>query len=561
MNQSEKVKAILEELETQKAIRGKSDKTRWEAFSFVKHRTWQYSTSQSCPIKDIHLYDTTGVEATNVFASGFMDSFTPPNQNWFSPTLKMKKYGASVMPDFGHEYTDYVRDSMMDEMEHSNFYEQNDLSNKDTIVGGYSCMLIQNNPDADDGKGRIFCTAMNPWQCYFDKDLNGDWNLFMYTYSLNGRQILEKFPDISRESELYDRARKAPKAPFSMVYVIMKRNRIMDNNGNYVEFSRIFRRNMRYAVLEICIDTSEIISESGSTYFPVVIHNINDSGDSQYGCGYVMGQIEEFSKLNRIAYEYGLVIAKINHGAFFVPQAMMESFSNDPESRVPMQADQLVAKRVDDPVDLTAVASLLALQQERVRNIMYNSLFSALSNTDKVYTATQVNALKNESYSKLAPLYGTIQSKKLDPTLQIIMMIMIENDRLEVDPKYIGADAETKMKFMFESAMAKTMQAYANSNAANITIEALASFINLGFSDSADNVDRDAVMRDIMFSGGAPASYFIDYDEMIANRNRRQETARQQLDLENRVKESEINRNNAGASNLNNSGGFNGGAE
>ena len=557
MTDDVKVKAVLDELDYQKGVRGKSDSVRWQAYAIVKHRADLLSRSGDSPVPYEHLYDMTGVQAFETFISGFMDAFTPPNQDWFSPRLRSRKYPSSLPTDYGSEYMDYLRNAMKDEIDHSNFYDEKTLASKDTVCGGYSCKLIQDNPE----EGRVFFKTMEPWRCWFDKDLTGNWNLFLYEYVLSGREVLEKFPDMDRSSDTYREAKEAPRKKFSMVYCITARNRIVDTNGQKIRFSKLFRKNMKFAILEICRDTEEMISESGSTYFPVVIHTIGDSGDNRYGCGLIMRYLEEFSKLNRLGYEYGLVIAKLNHGAFYVPQDMMEDFSNDPEARIPYQDAQLLGHRVDDPVDLRAASEILALQQNTVRELLYNSLFSFLTNSDKVYTATQVNALHNESYSKLAPLYGTVQNKDLDPTLQMIMKIMIDNDRLTVDEKYIGPEADTKLEFLFDSAMAQAMQAYTKSNAANVTVEALAAFMNLGVTSVIDNFDTDNMIRDVAYSGGAPSSYFVPRNRMEDSRAERRRAAEEQLWLENRVKESEIARNNAGASNLNNSGGFNGGAE
>lgn len=554
---ADKVETILNELDYQKGIRRKSDDLRWQAFAIVKHRTEMFSIANDCPIKHEHLYDMAGVKAFDTFIAGFMDAFTPPNQQWFSIRLKSRSYRETLPSDYGIEYTDYVRNAMRDEIEHSNYYDQRTLASKDMVCGGYSCKLIQNNPK----EKRIFCNALEPWRCYFDKDLHGNWNLFFYEYYLTGRELIEKFPNLDRNGKTYSTAKDAPKKIFKMVYVITERKRIVDSEGNIVRFSKAFRRKMRYAVLEICVDTKEILLESGSTYFPVVIHVLQENGDSQYGCGIIMKHIEEFSKLNRVAYEYGLVIAKINHAPFFVPPEQMEDFSNDPEARVAMQANGLNAQRIEDPVDLNAASDILVLQQNVVRELLYNSLFSFLTSSDKVYTATQVNALHSESYSKLAPLYGTIQCKDLDPTLRMIMKIMIDNDRLEVDTEYIGESAKTKLEFLFDSAMAQAMQAYTNVNAANITLDTLAVLMNMGITSVADNIDFDDLMRNVMYSGGAPASFYIDRRKMEADREARRKAAQEQLDIENNLKRSEINRNNAGAANLNNSAGFNGGME
>lgn len=551
-----KIEAILEELGYQKGIRGKSDPLRWDAYSIVKHRTERFSTTDS-PIKHEHLYDDTGVQAFETFISGFMDSFTPPTQDWFTPKLESTDYNRTLTPDFGGKYLSYIKRAMKHEIDHSNFYDQEELASKDTICGGYSCKLIQNNEE----DGVIFSKTLEPWRCWFDRDLKGNWDLFLYEYNLTGRELLEKFPDLDKDTKIYESAKKGPRRTFPILYCIAKRDRIVDNNGDKVKFSPIIRKNMKYAVMEISVSTSEMLQESGSTFFPVVIHTLLDTGDNQYGCGLIMKYIEEFSKLNRVGYEFGLAVAKLNHAPFFVPAEMMDDFSNDPEARIPIQSGSLTATRVEDPVDLSAALAVLEDQRSTVKNLLYNSLFSFLTDSDKVYTATQINALNSESYSKLTPLYGTVTNKKLDPTLKIILKIMIDEKRVTLDPNYLGKNASTRLKFTFDSAMAQAMEAYTRSNAVNVTLETLSVFMNMGFTEVADNVNRDNMLRDVMYSGGAPSTYFIDSEQVKAIREQRAEMMAQQAQIQNELTQSEINRNNAGAANLNNNAGFNGGAE
>lgn len=555
--QDPRIEEIKKLLANQKAVRAKSDGDRWAAMSYVRHRMPEQSVADMCPVPsadDNRLYDDAGVLAYNDFVTGFMGSLMSPSQEWFSPVLVPKDYGKQPDPAYGIEYTSAEKNKIMDELAHSNFYADQSIANRDVTAGSYSCTLVQNNPK----ENRIFLSTLEPWRCYFDRDLQSNWNLFLYEYELDGYELLEKFPDIDKSSKLFkDASVGRTNIRFDMLYVITENNRLRDSKGALMRFNR----NKRFSVLEICLSRNEILSESGSDFFPVVIHVWEESGSSQYGVGPVMKYLSEFRKLNRLGYEYGLSIAKINHHGWLVPDAMMDSFSADPEARIAYQSKELIPMPLEEQQDITQALNALDNQRQVIRKLMYNDLFSYLSNTDKVYTATQVNAVKSETVSRLAPVYGNIQIQKIDPLLKLVWKIMLDNDRAELDTKYLGIDADYKMSFNLDSSMALQLRNYTQSQSASLVLEALGQVMQLQITSALDNVDTDNLMRAIMISSGAPSSFFVNAEDRDRKRQMQQQMAMDQMQLQSELTNSEINRNNAGAANLNNIAGMNGGEQ
>lgn len=544
-------------LANQKAIRAKSDNDRWAAMSYVRHRMPEQSVSDMCPVPsadDNRLYDDAGVLAYNDFVTGFMGSLMSPTQDWFSPVLVPKDYSKEPDPAYGIEYTSAEKNKINEELTHSNFYADQSIANRDVTAGSYSCTLVQNNPK----ENRIFLSTLEPWRCYFDRDLQSNWNLFMYEYQLDGYELIEKFPDLDKTSKIYrDASIGRTNIKFNMLYVITENNRLRNSKGELMRFNK----NKKFSILEIAVDREEILMESGSDYFPVVIHVWEESGSSQYGVGPVMKYLSEFRKLNRLGYEYGLSIAKINHHGWLVPDSMMDSFSADPEARIAYQSKELIPMPLEEQQDITLALNALDNQRQVIRKLMYNDLFSYLSNTDKVFTATQVNAVKSETVSRLAPVYGNIQIQKIDPLLKLIWKIMLDEGRAELDTKYLGVKADYKMSFSLDSSMALQLKNYTQSQSASLVLEALTSILNLQITSALDNVDTDNLIRSIMVSSGAPSSYFVSAEDRDRKREMQQQMAMAQMQLQSDLTNSEINRNNAGAANLNNIAGNNGGEQ
>lgn len=535
------------------AIRQKSDPTRFEAFAYLRHRTKEHSFAEDCPVESKRLYDMTGVQSFDSFIDGFMGAFMSQNQDWFKSRIISKNPEVTYEPDYGNEYTSYVNRAMKMEMDSSNLYEQSKMAAKDTVAGGYSCMLVQNDPE----NGRCHYDTLMPWRCCFDSDINGNWDTFFYDYSLNGYQMIQKFPDLrSRNPKIYKMAADGLETKvFNMRFCIIKRKRLSLYKGK--KSSKIFSKNMRYAAFEICTTENAIIDESGYTDFPVVIHVYSKSGDSPYGEGIATRNIDELRKLNRLGYEYGLSIAKINHGAWLVPESMKNKFSDDPESRTYYQNRELIPIPLQEQQDLKAQQEVLAIQQATVKSMFYNELFDYFLSTDKVYTATQVSQVKSDTYARLSGTYTNIYQQKIDPILKLTFMTMLNNGRIQNAEKYIGND--NKMMFLLDSAMSQTIETYTNITAVNTITEFLQTYLSMGINTPLENMDIDNITRSYMFSSGAPATFFRSIEQRDKDRQDQREAARKQLELEQMKIASEINRNNAGASNLNNVQGNNGG--
>lgn len=570
-----KIEAIINLFEYEKSLRAKSDPLRWEAMSFVSHRTRSLSCANDSPVRDRRLYSEAGKDAINTLASGFMSALMSENQAWFSARLIPRNYRMSYDPAENLDYSSYVVKSMLSEFGNSNFYSETGLASLDSIIGGFSCELVQNNEE----ENISFYQTLAPWRCWFDKDTKGNWDTFFYTYTLTGREFLERFEDEELEERTRTKALRGLNANvFNMLYVICDRKKVLNENTG----SMLFKKGMKFALLHIDLDDNKIIQEGGTNNFPVVIHLWENSVDSHYGVGLVMKYISAFKKLNELAYEDGIVGEKNAFPPMNVPKMMEESFSDDPKARNYYTTSDQIATQLDQKIDLNASSNRLAMQEAVIRKLCYNDYFNWLSTHEQVYTATQVMQVKSESLSQLVPIYGNINSQKISKLLQLTFMNMVDNGRLEM-PSDGSLDMEerknsrgdtmldrdgnaikqskSRMKFVLESAMARQLETYTTTNAFSYILEAVTAVINVGKGDILDNIDFDSAIREVAIGNGATPQMLVKKSAVDEIRATRQKIQEQQIALENDVKKSEIVRNQAGASNLNNAVGMNGGAQ
>ena len=552
METDTRVQAIMNLYNQQKSIRAVNDKKRWLAMAYADHRT----DSLNSPIPEVHLYDSAGKIAIRTLVEGLIDSIMSPQQNWFSLRIVSGDFHKILPPSYGVEYTTYAKRAMKNEFDHSNFYEEQNIASYDAITCGYSCTLFQN----DEKTKRIYLQTFEPWNCWFDTDTKGNYNIFLHRYYLDGLELLERFGE-NLTPEKRDEAKRTGKdGRYEMLMVIMQRPYFRDSYGKIIQFSHRIAKRMKYACVHILLDTNQIVSETGYRDFPVIIHVWEKDGISQYGVGLVMKHIEEFGKLNRLAFEYGTAIAKINHVPWLVPDTMLNSFSDDPESIIPYQSSDLIPRPLQEPIDINAAGEQLTLQQNYIAKIFYNEIFSYLLNQDKVYTATQINAVKSEGLSKISPIYSRIQSQKIDPSLKLVFKIMLDNGRVDLpeDTELFGTG--NKFEFILDSSMSQMIQRYQMQTSNAVLMDLIAQLTQLGYASQVRKyINVGNLILSHMEQTGADSPLYVTAEERKRIEEEERELMRMQLEQQAGLAQSEINRNNAGAANLNNAAGANGG--
>ena len=556
-NRTVHITRLFEQL---RSIRAKGDKLRWMAMAFINHRTKESAFGDDCPVPDIHLYDCTGILAVRTFVEGLGSSIMSPGQEWFSMRLMPIDFETELPPAYGVRYLTYAKKKLAYEMDHSNFYDEETIGLYDAISCGYSCTMFQNDSET----GSLYLKTLAPWNCYFDTDKAGNYCCFMYTYTLDGQGLIDEFgkdgniPEkILNEAKISGKERR-----YSILYCIAKRPYVRDSEGNSIRYSKKISKRMKYAAIYILrSDGDYVLRESGFVNFPVVIHVWEKSGDSQYGIGLVMKYIAEFGKLNRLAYEYGLSVAKLNHGAWLVPDTMTEAFSDDPETIIPYQSKDLLPMQLQEKIDVNAAGEQLMLQQQYIQKLFYNDIFSYLLNQDKVFTATQVNAVKAEGLGKIYPIYTRLQKQKIDPSLSLVYSIMLSNRRIrKPSAKLMVSKDRNRIEFILDSAMSQMLANYQAQTSNSVLLDLAIQLINLGLGDLVERyMNVGNLILSYMEQTGADSNLYVSPADRQTMENNARELSNESLDLERRLKESEINRNNAGAANLNNAIGANGG--
>lgn len=519
-----------------------NDALRWEALSYVGHRL-KGSSDPDCPTPDTRLYSSAGVRAFNRFADGFMGNVMSRNIRWFATQYEDPLFQDTDDIEGANEYFSRTDQRMYSELDKSNFYPESMTAFKDSVATGSSAMFVQNDPE-----NKICCyRTIAPWRWYADTNRYGTFDTFFYRYYLTNDKFLQEFEDTAPK-ELVESAKKNINSQDvrQIVQCIYPRD-------SYIKYAKISKRK-KYACVYLDITNARVVKESGYDQFPVVIHVYDRSGDDIYGTGLVMAYISEFRKLNRLAYDFAFALRMSGKGMWAVPQSMVDKFMVQPEAVLPYTTqDQIPIRtdRADDSIQFQMQA--LSDQISLIDSLLYADMFTYMMRQTKVYTATQVNAVRSETLSLLAAVFGNTQKQKIEKSLRLTFYLMAKNNRIEAPPKALLKNMNT-MNFTLNSVLAQSLQSYAQKDANLTNLETASAFANMGMTDVLDIYDFDYIARAISRGSGADARSTRSKATVEKIRSARQAQQAQAMQTQQALAQSEMIRNLGGKSSNNPTG-------
>lgn len=561
----ELIQFLLKRFDHLKQVRALNEALRWEALAYANHRTKEASLT-NCPVPDIELYATEGVVAIENFVNGFSGNLVSINQNWASFRYESKDFTQQDDIPNANEFLGTVQKLTMSELAQSNFYAENRLADKDSFITGCSAMFIDND------KEEKICTfkTLPPWDWWCDTNKNGKYDTFFYRKRMDAFKALEMFGKDCPESIKEAAYKQDGKDPTTYEFLLC----IFPRKKPYVNGPTPFVKKRKFAAIWLYLSSGtdgitetvskdEIVQISGYEKFPVVIHCWDQDGDNPYGTSPVIRNLPTLRKLNMYAYEEALTVQKNNHSAFVMTPAVEEQFSDDPFAHIIVPSMEQAPQPLNQPQTIDGAIKLRAELVDYISRIFYNDMFNYLSRQDKVFTATQVNAVKSEELTLLSAIFGNVQSQKIDKIIKYVVYLMGKNKRL---PEGANEALEEggKLKIVLDSTLAQTLRSYTfrDSGLADLElIERVANVANASQSSEIagmlDNVEPNNLMRTIMFGNGSDPSVIRDKSEVMQIQMARAQQQAQMAQTQQQLAESEMIRNMGGMANNNNSTGRN----
>ena len=545
--EDELAKAIVRKWDKLKLERKKTEALRWEACAFVRHRTKEFSNENS-PITPVKIYNTGGVEALDVFVSGYNGNLISPSLRWFKLTFRGENYESPDTITGAKDYLELCEKIMHSELEKSNFYPMDKLATRDAVVQGTSAEWIID----DVSRGMCVYDVIPPWDFWIDRNYTGKVTTLYYQYKLSAQDAYDRFGDTTPEEIRRDIENDNADADHDFVLAIYPRKNLYNKHGKIITST-----NKKYAAVTYCVTSDSTIDESGYDEFPIAVHIWEPDGTSVYGMGLVMRYMTELKRLNAMSKDELIAIQKVANPSMIVPENMKGRFSTDPGSRNYTNSEKNRPEILHSVSDVTWLSNEIRELEAKIKRLFFNDLFNYLMRQDKVLTATQVQAIKSEELALLASILGTTQYMKINPIVKRTFKVMSRAGRLPKPPKEFLRTKNPLLRIELDGPLAKNIKAFSTQNGLQAGWEWIREMKSMGFEAALDNVNMDDYIRKALDAVGVPQTSINELRTVAEVRARKEQMMQQQMAMQQAQQESEIQRNAGGQANLNNPQGNN----
>lgn len=546
--ESELAKHIIRNWERMKVERKKTEKSRWEACSYVKHRQNEFSVEDS-PVKDISLYNSAGINAFETFVNGYHGNLISPTLRWFKLTFTGDNYEDSDTMYGANDYLEVCENQMFAEFNKSSFYPMDKLATRDAAVQGTSAEFIID----DVSLGMAIFDVIPPWDFWIYKGASGQVDTLYYRYKLSAQSARDRFKENTPKPVTEDIEADNADAMHTFLLAVYPRKNMLNPKG-----LPVISTQKRFAAVTICVTDNSLVEESGFDDFPFAVHVWEQDGTSVYGKGLVMKYIEELKMLNAISREEVIAAQKQVNPPMTIPENLKGRFSTDPGARnYTNNAMDNRPQMLQTVQDIGWVSNKIKDMEAKIERLFYNNLFNYLMRQDKVLTATQVQAIKNEELALLSSVLGSTQHMKINPIVKRTFRIMSRAGRLPKPPKELVRLKNPLLRVELDGPLAQNIKVFAMQSGLQAGLEWIERFKMLQLDDVFDNVDIDEFFRKALEAAGVPPTAIHEIQDRDMIRQQKAMLLQQQMQMEQMQQASEIQRNLGGLSNINNPEGVN----
>lgn len=464
------------------------------------------------------LWDSTTLECSDVFASGFMNYLTPPTSNWArlrhrSPELSSNKAVGDFFEDVMAE-VNYA-------LNRSNFYDQMFPAYKSS--GVYGTALLFEEEDVEDD---IRFYNMPLKQVCVVEDARGRISKYYIEFEYTANQAAGRWGEENLSTELKEEIKhgKGDSTKHKFLLFISERYKR--------DIQREDKKNMPIEACWVDIKGRMIIEESGYNEFPAFCHRFDKRPFIPWGFSPAMKALPFARLLNAMAKTNLRSMMKhtdppiaVPHNAFIAPFNMNPRAINAYKKDIMQDGKGIFAfGNFGDPsVGLQSVE----YYSGKVKTLMYQDVFLAFSNITKDMNNPEIMERINEKMTMLGPAVGRYLDEVISPIVQRTIGILARRGKLPEPPIELMMNPGYEIDFIGVLAQAQR-RTELNTLVTGLTMMGqLAQFS----PEILDKVDPDKVVDTVWSITGAPIKVLRDDDEIRQIREGRAQAAMQQQEI------------------------------
>ena len=514
-----------------------SKRKNWESYwqtlhdyFYIESQDVNKTYSSGNELDSNFLWDSTTLESSDVFASGFMNYLTPPTSGW--ARLRHRDVGLQSNKAIG----DFLEDVMAEvnsALNRSNFYDQMFPAYKSSGVYG-TALLFEEEDIEDDIR---FHNLPLKQSCVVE-DARGRVCKFYLEFEYTAEQAAGRWGEEKLSTEMREEIRSGQGQSKKHKFLLYIADRYIR------EVQKTDKKNMPVEALWIDIAGKMTIEESGYNEFPAFAHRFDKRPFMAWGFSPAMKALPFARLLNVIAKTNLRSMMKhtdppiaVPHNAFIAPFNANPRAINSYKKDIMQDGKDIFAfGNFGDPqVGLTAVE----YYSGKVKTLMYHDTFLAFSNITKDMNNPEIMERINEKMTMLGPAVGRYLDEVISPIIHRTISILQRRGKLPDPPIELLMNPSYEIDFIGSLAQAQRRAEL------NTLVTGLTMMGNLAqFSPEVlDKINPDKVTDEIWSITGAPIKVLRDDDEVQKIREGRAEEMMKREEMSQIQQGSEVAKN------------------
>lgn len=413
-----------------------------------KRGSFEATPNRGAMIDHKTLMDNHATQACKTLASGLLSGMTSPSRPWFRLTLDNVTLDST--PGV-RSWLDEVQRRMVEVMNGSNIYSALYSAYEELGQFGTSCFLI-----LEDFESVIRTRSYTVGEYYLSLDSKGRINGFARSFWMTVGQMVKEFGLESCSPQV--------RALFDLKSVdnwIKIRHLIEPNDVRLPGLQDIQNKRFRSVYWEEGVGDEQYLARRGFDRFPVIATRWEVSTTDQiYGYGpgwYALGNVKQLQKttIDKLIAQEKIhnppmqQDSSVEGHANFLPGGITKTSGNTPNSGV-KPAYQI------NPNLESFLEVINSLHQSIDKDFFVNLFMMLMTVNTTNMTATEVAERQQEKVMMMGPVLYRLQEELLDPTMELVYGIMVDNGLIPEPPPEIAGMA---VKIKYVSILAQAQQA------------------------------------------------------------------------------------------------------
>ena len=509
---------LIQEYE-QELSRRKNWESYWQTlhdYFYIESSDVNKTYSNGNELDSNYLWDSTTLEASDVFASGFMNYLTPPTSGW--ARLRHRDPNFSTNKAIG-DFLEEVMSEVNYALNRSNFYDQMFPAYKSS--GVYGTALLFEEEDIEDD---IRFHNLPLKQSVIVEDARGRVCKFYIEFEYTAEQAAGKWGEDKLSTEMREEIKSGQGQSKKHKFLLFIADRYIR------EVQKTDKKNLPVEAVWIDVQAKMTIEESGYNEFPAFAHRFDRRPSIAWGFSPAMKSLPFARLLNVIAKTNLRSMMKHTDPPIAVPNnAFIAPFNMNPRAintyKKDMMQDGKDIFAFGNFGDPTVGLNAVEYYSQKVKTLMFHDTFLAFSNITKDMNNPEIMERINEKMTMLGPAVGRYLDEAISPIIERTIGILARRGKLPEPPMELMIDPRYEIDFVGTLAQAQRRTEL------NTLVTGLTMLGNMAqySPDVLDKVNPDKVTDEVWAITGAPVKVLRDDDEVQKIREgRAQQMAQQQ---------------------------------